>query len=92
MTVLGWILWWACVVSCVYSIFYWANKRYADGSHGLLMPSGQIWIWELVAALLVWKLDASPWHLIWLTPVCMIIAVVFGHVLKSFGIIAKRSS
>lgn len=83
------IFWWVVVCCCIYSIFFWANKRYSDGSHGLLMPSGQIFIWMLIAALATRVLDLSPWHLLWLTPICLVVSVIIGKMLMRRAILMR---
>jgi hypothetical protein len=76
----AWGFWWLNVVVCTYCILYWAPKRFPNGTHALVMPSGQIWVWQLIFSVVVLALDASPWHLIWLAFVSIIVSMVTGRV------------
>ena len=78
----AWGFWWLNVVACVGSILYWAPKRFPDGTPGLY-TAGQVFIWQLIAAITVLALGASPWHLIWLALVSSVLALISGRLLYS---------
>ncbi|MGB6724186.1 MAG: hypothetical protein WBE72_25555 [Terracidiphilus sp.] len=74
----AWGFWWLNVVACVGSILYWAPRRFPDGTPALY-TAGQVFIWQLIAAITVLALGASPWHLIWLAPVSGVLAMITGR-------------
>jgi len=88
----AWGFWWLNVVVCVGSILYWATKRFPDGTPALY-TAGQVFIWQLIAALTVLALGASPWHLIWLALASGVLAIISGRLLyqmRKRGLIKER--
>lgn len=76
----AWGFWWLNVVICAYCILYWALKRFPDGTPALLTTTGQIWVWQLVAAFVLLVMDASPWHLLWLAPVSVAMSIIVHRI------------
>jgi len=68
--------WWINVLLCAYCTFYWARNRMNDGTPGLMTPGGQVWAWQLVFCFIVLLLDVSPWHLLWLGFVSLVLSVI----------------
>lgn len=89
---LGWGFWWLNVFACVYSIGYWARRRFPDGTHALIMPSGQFWVWQLAAAIVVLIIGASPWNLIWLAVVSVVMSVAIGKLMYGISVRADYAS
>ncbi len=73
----AWGFWWLNVIVCICCIFYLAPKRFPDRTPALL-TTGPIFICQLLAALVVLALDASPWHLIWLAFVSIVVSNPFS--------------
>ena len=73
----AWCFWWLNVIVCVSGILYFAPKRFPDGTPSLV-TIGPIFICQLVAALVVLALEASPWHLIWLAVVSVVVSNPFS--------------
>lgn len=73
----AWGFWWLNVALCVCGILYLAPKRFPDGTPSLV-TTGPIFICQLVAALVVLALGASPWHLIWLAFVSVVVSNPFS--------------
>jgi hypothetical protein len=79
-----WGFWWLNVVISAYCVLYWARKRFPDGTHALVMPSGQIWVWQLMFAFLVLFLGISPWNLLWLGLVSIVASIVVARSMRSY--------
>jgi hypothetical protein len=91
---LAWWFWWLNVIVCVGSILYWTPKRLPDGTPALY-TAGQVFIWQLIAAITVLALGASPWHLIWLAPVSGALAIITGRFLYNMrkrGLIKEQET
>ncbi len=73
----AWGFWWLNVAVCVCCILYLGRKRFPDGTPALL-TTGPIFICQLLAALVVLAWDASPWHLIWLAIVSVVVSNPFS--------------
>ena len=82
--------WWANVLGCAYCTLYWARKRMNDGTHGLMTPGGQVWVWQLLFCFVVLALDVSPWHLFWLGLVSIVLSVITSIVLRSKMLAARH--
>lgn len=76
----AWGFWWLNVAACVWSIIYWFPRRLPDGTPGLI-TAGQVFIWQLIAAVVVLILGASPLHLLWLAPISVVLAMASGRIL-----------
>jgi hypothetical protein len=72
----AWGFWWLNVVICGYCILYWALKRFPDGTPALLTTTGQIWVWQLAFAFALLAMGGSPWHLLWLAPVSVVMSII----------------
>lgn len=81
---IAWGFWWLNVVLSAGSVIYQARDRYPDGTPGLIMPSGQIWVWQLIFSFVVLATGISPWNLLWLGIVSIVLSIViargFDHV------------
>lgn len=84
----AWGFWWLNIFICSWCILYWAPKRFPNGTHALIMPSGQMWIWQLVFSLIVLKMDASPWNLIWLAAVSLVVSLTLAKLHRHLRIMA----
>ncbi len=81
-----WGFWWLNVVLSAGSVLYQARDRYPDGTPGLVMPSGQIWIWQLIFSFVVLATGISPWILLWLGIVSIISSIALARVYFHFKI------
>lgn len=79
-TAFAWGFWWLNVAACLWSIIYWLPKRLPNGVP-CLFGAAQPFIWQLIAAIVVLILDASPWHLLWLALVSAVLAIFSGRIL-----------
>ena len=79
-----WGFWWLNVVLSAGSVLYQARDRYPDGTPGLVMPSGQIWIWQLIFSFVVLATGISPWNLLWLGIVSIVLSIVVARVYIHF--------
>jgi hypothetical protein len=78
----GAAFWWVNVLTCAYCTLYWATKRRRDGTPGLMTAGGQVWAWQFIFSLAVRLLDASPWHLLWLCLISVILAVIVSNIYR----------
>jgi len=76
----AWGFWWLNVAACVWGILYWSPKRLRNG-FPCVLGAAQPFIWQLIAAIVVLILDASPWHLLWLALISGVLAFFSGHIL-----------
>lgn len=53
------------------------------------MPSGQIWVWQLAFSLLVHILNVSPWHLLWLSVVSIVLSITIARILHNLKISSR---
>ena len=58
-----------------------------NGTRGIMTPSGWIWIWQGIGAMLVFLLGRSPWHLLWWFPVGYLVSFAVGKALYNAGLI-----
>jgi hypothetical protein len=75
----AWGFWWLNVVICGYCILYLTRKRFQDGTPSLLTATGLMWVLQLLWAFLLLAMKASPWHLLWLAPVSVLMAMFVDH-------------
>jgi predicted membrane protein len=80
INVLTWGFWWLNVVLSAGSVLYQARDRYPDGTPGLVMPSGQIWVWQLIFSFVVLGAGISPWNLLWLGIVSIILSILIARI------------
>jgi hypothetical protein len=87
----GWGLgfWWANVLCCSYCTLYWARMVRRDGTSGLMTGGGQVWVWQLIFSLVVLALGASPWHLLWLCLVSIVLSIIVARAHRSRMLAAR---
>jgi hypothetical protein len=81
--------WWVNVLVCAYSTFYWARQRRNDGTPGLMTPGGQVWAWQLLFCVIVFALEISPWHLLWLGLISIVLSIIVSHVWRGKMLAAR---
>jgi hypothetical protein len=86
---LGVGFWWANVLICAYCTLYWARKRMGDGTPALMTPTGQVWAWQLIFSFIILALDASPWHLLWLGLVAIVLSMIVSNIYRRSMLAAR---